>query len=1267
MPRTPMEKLKSERRQLRRAFTKTYNEVSGLLTNEHVSNDDITLLKSAAAALHDQFQECLTLEKELRAIVLDEIQDESELDVFFDDVTEVTNANRGKFNKINFFLKELEKKTNAENPPASQNQSITNTSSLRSKLPDLQLPTFDGQIMEWNGFWERFQSQVGSLNDLPRSSKFTYLVGQLRGEALRTVQGIIPSEENYSVLEATLKENFGQPRRIIRAHVSNILKLPKPTQSASSLRQFYNSLMGDLRSLQALKIDVSACAPFIIPIIEDKLPGKVRGSLGDSGQGVQFDLKLFTDGLKNFITREEQTQTSLFQPPQHPPSRYDLYEQNTASTLSTTIQTRCQLCQGSHASSHCTMSANEKSATVIRLKLCLNCLHPGHRVSHCTAKGRCSKCKGKHHSSIHGIRIHPTSTNSIPQHSAPVSSQPPSSANVHAAVVKHDAHNAASVTETSSSAESTSQSVTTNCAPLLDTNALDIQSAAPLPVDSNPLKDKCNITRSNIFSDTFIANSSLTEQKTSPNESNHVILLKTAKAFVVINDKKILANVFFDEGSQRSYIRAGFAKQFGLKPESYELLSVSSFGGHVTKQNYSVTTIGLDTPSGIELVKVLVSDEIVQPLNQRGCSRLQTDPRFHDFEFANDFNDESFEVDILIGADSAYRFLGSIDTRVNDMFIQTSKFESIVSGPLPTESSLQANHAKLQEVPTFHTSATQCNNGSDSHSPEPFPSSFSITNVVDNAELSIQFERVLESQSVNYDHEKQTANQFIHDYQQQIEFRAGQYFAPLPWKTDHPPLPSNLELCKRRLDQVTTRLNKLGLMQQYCKVMDEHLAKGYIEELSELKQPWPEQGCHYLPHFFVLKDSETTPLRIVFAANSGKVSLNDCLYTGPCLLNNLVELILRFRFPQYAFVADIQRAFLHIKLREEDRLFVRFLWYKDNDPTKEICVYTYNTIVFGHTSSPMSLGAVLQHHLDKFPSSVAFDISEKLYVDNLLSGVENEADAISYFHEARDLMQKGNFVLRQWCTNSDLLRNEVHQNNTGTRSSTISILGLSWDTKSDTISFPVHNFNSTNTQLTKRHVLSMASKLYDPLGMLSPVTLVARLFIAKLWDQKFGWDQPLPPNISTQWQSIERDLNAASRLEFSRWVNFDKARPVSLHVFTDASKSALGVAAYLTQDSCSVLLGSKSKIVSKSKDHLTIPQLELSAMFLGSQYCDTLLNVIKKDFSEVSVFLWTDSEIALFWLASKRKLKQFVQNKVDAINNTFDSSFWGHTPTPHSG
>ena len=91
-------------------------------------------------------------------------------------------------------------------------------------------------------------------------------------------------------------------------------------------------------------------------------------------------------------------------------------------------------------------------------------------------------------------------------------------------------------------------------------------------------------------------------------------------------------------------------------------------------------------------------------------------------------------------------------------------------------------------------------------------------------------------------------------------------------------------------------------------------------------------------------------------------------------MNNLLELLLRFRFPNYAFVADIQRAFLHIKLCEEDHPFVRSLWYKDNDPNKETCAYTNTTIVFGHTSSPMSLVAVLLHHLEIFRTTVAVDL-----------------------------------------------------------------------------------------------------------------------------------------------------------------------------------------------------------------------------------------------------------------------------------------------------
>ena len=88
-----MEKLKSERCQPRRAVTKMYNDLSGLLTNEALTNDDISLLTSTTGALHDQFQECLMLEKELLTVILGDIQNEKELDTFFDKVTKVTKTN----------------------------------------------------------------------------------------------------------------------------------------------------------------------------------------------------------------------------------------------------------------------------------------------------------------------------------------------------------------------------------------------------------------------------------------------------------------------------------------------------------------------------------------------------------------------------------------------------------------------------------------------------------------------------------------------------------------------------------------------------------------------------------------------------------------------------------------------------------------------------------------------------------------------------------------------------------------------------------------------------------------------------------------------------------------------------------------------------------------------------------------------------------------------------------------------------------------------
>ncbi len=166
----------------------------------------------------------------------------------------------------------------------------------------------------------------------------------------------------------------------------------------------------------------------------------------------------------------------------------------------------------------------------------------------------------------------------------------------------------------------------------------------------------------------------------------------------------------------------------------------------------------------------------------------------------------------------------------------------------------------------------------------------------------------------------------------------------------------------------------MDLFDAYCGVMTEHLSSGYVEVVPEDEDPWNVSDSHFLSHFFVLRHSETTPLRVVFAANAGKVSLNDCLYTGPCLLKSLHDLLVRFRVHGTAIVADIARAFLSIGLLEDDRNCVKFLWYRNNDPNDEIVVHRYTTVLFGNNSSPFSLGIVMEKHLDAYSSDTARDL-----------------------------------------------------------------------------------------------------------------------------------------------------------------------------------------------------------------------------------------------------------------------------------------------------
>ena len=126
----------------------------------------------------------------------------------------------------------------------------------------------------------------------------------------------------------------------------------------------------------------------------------------------------------------------------------------------------------------------------------------------------------------------------------------------------------------------------------------------------------------------------------------------------------------------------------------------------------------------------------------------------------------------------------------------------------------------------------------------------------------------------------------------------GRYKVALPWKVDKGQLPTNLELSKKRLQSTINKLGQTeGHIELYNQIIEEQLSLGFIEEVPE--EDFRMTNVHYLPHLPVIKESATTPIRIVFDAsarmNRQASSLNDCLYSGPSLTSRLIDLLIKFR------------------------------------------------------------------------------------------------------------------------------------------------------------------------------------------------------------------------------------------------------------------------------------------------------------------------------------------------------------------------------------
>ena len=228
----------------------------------------------------------------------------------------------------------------------------------------------------------------------------------------------------------------------------------------------------------------------------------------------------------------------------------------------------------------------------------------------------------------------------------------------------------------------------------------------------------------------------------------------------------------------------------------------------------------------------------------------------------------------------------------------------------------------------------------------------------------------------------------------------------------------------------------------------------------------------------------------------------------------------------------------------------------------------------------------------------------------------------------------------------------------------VKTLGVGWNPQTDALSFAVKEPNVA--KLTKRVVLSNISRLYYPLGLVSAVTIKARIALQDIWRARnFDWDDPLPDDTRGRWQTLFKEIQGVRTLEFPRCLQPENVSGDSeLHLFADASGTAHRAVAYLLWSTVNGpevrLVAAKARVAPLRET--TIPRLELMASLVVSRFARTICDEFK--IKPVSVTFWSDSRIVLHWLNSESVLfKPFMGVRVAEIQSTWDPTYWRSVPT----
>ncbi|XP_065084349.1 uncharacterized protein LOC135706631 [Ochlerotatus camptorhynchus] len=1061
------------------------------------------------------------------------------------------------------------------------------------------IPTFDGSYDAWPKFKAIFQDLMANSGDT-NAIKLYHLDKALIGDATGVLDAKLLSEGNYEQAWTILTDRYENKRVIVETHIRGLLFLKKMTsESHKELRTLLNEATHHVESLRYLQQQITGVSEHIIVyLIISALDKSTRKSWeGTQKKGDLLKYSQVIEFLKSRCQILENCEAAFQSvPPTIKPKQ---------AQLPSRVQPQKSHAVSTNASQACEICGGDHRNFQCTA---LNNLTASQKNEKIRAAGVCFNCLRKGHRSKNCPSIKTCHKCQRRHHT-----------------LLHDdgAPTQEKMPNISLSAESM---------------------AIPPPVPAAPSQPSTSVQKilapvEHPVSTTCSSNFA---------QSTKTVLLLTA--VVQLFDKKSHPHpcrVLLDSGSQVNFVTEDMANRLGL-PKKPANVSITGINALRTLARDKVTLKFKSRVSNFQAsLECLVTPKVTGtiPSSKININNwdipagvVLADPEFHTPD----------KVDLLIGAELFFDILKPSQLNLADNLpqLRDTHLGWIVSGvivePQISNVSVQhASHVSLEDIERKMYKFWQ------------------IEEVPDVPKLSTE--------------EMACEAHFLSTYQRD---ESGRFIVSLPFNENSSQLDDCRALALKRFLMLEKRLmNNPELQAQYVEFVREYEVLGHCREINEADDP-PNQQRYYLPHHAVLRpSSSSTKCRVVFDASakssSEKLSLNEVLQVGPVVQNDLHFIVLRFRKFKIAFSGDVAKMYRQVLQALQDRRFLRIFWRPH--PSQKLRVLELCTVTYGTASAPYlatrCLVQLVEEEGEFFPIASRI-VKEETYMDDVLSGADSVEDAIEAQQQLKQLLGRGGFPIHKWCSNSKEFLERIPVEDQEKRvpleerdvNEAIKVLGLLWDPNADTLYIANHPKLPPPLQqrVTKRVMYSEIAKFFDPLGLVSPVIVLAKLMAQRLWQLKVGWDDPIDEDTAQKWQELQASLSHLHNIAIPRCVTFQGVVAFELHGFSDASTVAYGACIYLrslfNDGSAKLrLLTSKSKLA--PLHDLSIPRKELCAALLLIRLVLKVLPALDMEFREI--VLWCDSTIVLAWI--KKPLNQlllFVRNRIAVIQEHTGGFRW---------